>query len=68
MCKIGDIIGVPKFIGQDGQEVSFHYFVVGQVDGDVLLGLLERISILDEQNKLTVNISNVIEKIEETVG
>lgn len=144
MCKIGDIIGVPKFIGQDGQEIPFHYFVVvsdekgkicgfnfdvvgtvmssfkdekqrqwklqheenieiketefslsgrnkkdgfikgdqlfyfdksktnyfvvGQVDGDVLLGLLERISSLDEKNKLTINISNVIEKIEETIG
>ena len=43
------------------------YFVIGQVDGDVLLGILERISSLDEQSKLTVNLNNIIEKIEETV-
>lgn len=144
MCKIGDIIGVPKFIGQDGKEVSFHYFVVvsdekgkicgfnfdivgtimssfkneeqrkrklqyeenieiketnfslngkiqrngfiksdqlfyfdksktqyfvvGQVDGNVLLCLLERISDLDKKDKLTINMSNIIESLEDMVG
>ena len=137
MCKIGDIIGVKKYVGQDGKEIGFHYFivvsdeggkicgfnfsivgtvmssfkneeqkrkksklkanipieetefnlgtnkkksgfikadqlfyfdksktsyfVVGQVDGDVLLSLLERIGMLDESGKLTININNLIQ-------
>ncbi len=144
MCKIGDIIGVPRYFGQDGEEVAFHYFVVvsdesgkicgfnfdivgtvmssfkdenqrkykssfeenvkitesefdlgnrnkkdgfikadqlfyfdktktnyfvvGQVDGDVLISLLERIGYLDEKNKLTININNILEELEETSG
>ena len=135
MCKIGDIVGVNNYIGQDGTNVSFHYFivvsdikgqiygydfdkvctvmssfktekqrqqklkhkenleiveseftlenknkkdgfikadqlfyfdksktdycVVGQVDGDVLIKLLEKIGYLDSINKLEVNISNL---------
>lgn len=137
MCKIGDIVGVNEYIGQDGENVGFHYFVVvsdvkgqicgfdfsmvgtvmssfkneeqkkkksrlkenlpieetefdlgkrnkkdgfikadqlfyfnkkktpyfvvGQVDGDVLLSLMNRISALDDDGKLTININNVIE-------
>lgn len=136
MCKIGDIIGVKNFIGQDNQNIGFHYFivvseekgkilgldfdivgtvmssfknndqrnkkirykenleimesdfdlsgrpkksgfvkadqlfyfnkkksnyyVVGQVDGDVLLKLLDRIGYLDEHDKLFINIKNLL--------
>ena len=28
MCKIGDIISVSKYIGQDGVKIPFHYFIV----------------------------------------
>ena len=135
MCKIGDIIGVSKYIGQDGVKIPFHYFivisdekgkiygfdfdivgivmssfkneeqktkkikydenleiieeefdignrkkrrgfikadqlyyfdknktnfyVVGQVDGDVLIKLLEKIGYLDKKNKLKLNIENI---------
>lgn len=135
MCKIGDIIGVDKYIGQDGTKIGYHYFivvsnengkiygydfnlvgtvmssykneyqkkrkshleenldisesefdlgfrqkrkgfikanqlfyfdknnlsysVVGQVDGDVLLKLLDKIGYLDSKHKLFSNISNL---------
>lgn len=28
MCKIGDIIGVPKSIGDGGNVIGFHYYIV----------------------------------------
>lgn len=35
------------------------YTVVGQVDGDVLIKLLERIGYLDKHNKIVVNLKNL---------
>lgn len=36
MCKIGDIVGVRNYIGQDGVKISFHYFiVVSDVKGQI---------------------------------
>ena len=46
MCKIGDIIAVPNFVG-------------GQVDGDVLIKLLQRMQYLDTKGKLKQNIENI---------
>lgn len=28
MCKIGDIIGIPRPIGEDGTAIGFHYYIV----------------------------------------
>ena len=38
MCKVGDIIKVEKYIGDDGQEVGRHTFVVISEDEDVIEG------------------------------
>lgn len=59
MCKIGDIIAVPGFIGDGNNFVNIHYFVVGQVDGDVLIRILERIKYLDTKGILKQNIENL---------
>lgn len=39
------------------------YFVVGQVDGDVLIRLLEKIQYLDTKGKLKQNIENIKEVV-----
>lgn len=39
------------------------YYVVGQVDGDVLIRILERIQYLDTKGKLKQNIENLKTKI-----
>lgn len=59
MCKIGDIIAVPNFIGDGNNLVITHYFVVGQVDGDVLIRILERMQYLDMKGNLKQNIANI---------
>jgi len=38
MCKVGDIIKVEKYIGDDGSEVGRHTFVVIDEDEDVIEG------------------------------
>lgn len=40
MCKIGDIIKIEKYIGDDGVEVSRHTFVVLDDEGGKIKGLL----------------------------
>ena len=37
------------------------YYVIGQVDGDVLIRILEKIEYLDTKNKLKQNIENIRE-------
>ena len=39
------------------------YFVVGQVDGDVLIRILERMQYLDTKGKLKQNIENIKNKV-----
>lgn len=38
MCKVGDIIKIEKYIGDDGKEVGRHSFVVISEDEDVIQG------------------------------
>lgn len=38
---------------------KINYFVVGRIDGDVLIKLLERINYLDTKGKLKQNIENL---------
>lgn len=40
-----------------------NYFVVGQVDGDVLINILQYIQYLDSKGKLKQNIENIKEKV-----
>lgn len=39
MCKIGDIIKIEKYIGDDGVEIGKHSFVVLSEDKDIIKGL-----------------------------
>ena len=62
-----DLSGRPKKSGFVKADRLFYfnkkksnYYVVGQVDGDVLLKLLDRIGYLDEHDKLFINIKNLL--------
>ena len=39
MCKMGDIIVVNKYIGDDGKEIGKHSFVVINDEGGTISGL-----------------------------
>ena len=39
MCKLGDIIVVNKYIGDDGNEINQHSFVVVTDEGGTIAGI-----------------------------